>query len=181
MEQQVAALIKNMIGQALLDSANDGDEMQLVKFATDLDSAPTDGDDVQDGIERIQEYGITSNPPRGSEIVVLYPGGKKDSGLVIKVDSAEYRIQGLETGEVCIYSMHGQKILLRNDGDIVFNDGDNFAVKYNELSAKFDALFNLVKTHVHPGVTVGSGSTLVITPTPATIDISDSKAEGIRL
>lgn len=183
MEQQAIALIKNMIGQSLIDSIDDSDEIQLVKIAPDLDNAPSDGDDVQDGVERIQEYGITSNPPRDSETVVLYPGGKKDSGIVIKVDSAEYRINSLESGEVCIYSMHGQKILLNKDGDIVFNDGTDFAVGFNELKNGFDLLKTQLNTFIgvynSHAAKPANDPLLVGVPVTATIDLS--KIEEIKL
>lgn len=110
--ERMANKIKSAVGKALIEAVADGNEIQLVKVSG-LDN------ETQSDLERVQEYGITSNPPIGSEAVVLYVGGSKDHGIVIKTDSGEFRVQSLASGEVCIYSQFGQKILLDQNGEII--------------------------------------------------------------
>lgn len=110
--ERMANKVKSAVGKALIEAISDGNEIQLVKVSG-LDN------ETQSDLERVQDYGLTSNPPIGSEAVVLYVGGSKGHGIVIKTDSGEFRVQSLESGEVCIYSKFGQKILLDKNGEIV--------------------------------------------------------------
>lgn len=130
---RTANRIKAAIGKSLIDAAADDNEIQLVKISG-MDN------ETQPDIERIQEYGMTSNPPIGSEAVVLYLGGNHDHGIVVKTDSGEFRIQSLKSGEVCVYSKFGQKILLDDNGEIVFNDGTDFMAGFTDLKSGFDQL-----------------------------------------
>ena len=160
---------KSMIGKALLEAVTDTDEIQIVKISG-MDN------EVQSGLERIQEYGVTSNPPIGSECVVLYIGGNKDHGVVIKTDSGEYRVTGLNSGEVCFYSEHGQKILFNEDGEIInSNDGGETTLSdagilsvgtgfdFVALSSTIDSYFAIVDTtlgSILEAVDTLTGSTL---------------------
>lgn len=67
-------------------------------------------DEILDRIERFQDYGFTSNPLPGSEAMVVFQGGKRSNGLILKVDDRRYRIKSLESGEVAIYTDEGDKI-----------------------------------------------------------------------
>jgi phage baseplate assembly protein V len=179
--ERIANRVKQYLGLARIDSVSDANELQLVKI-TGL------ADEEQSNLERIQDYGITSNPPVGSEAVVLYVGGNKDHGVVIKTDSGEFRIQPLESGEVCIYSQHGQKILLDENGDIVFNDGTDFMVRFNELKTGFDQLVSDFNAHAHGGsVDSLAGPCTILPPTTAvppdssSASIDSAKIEEIKI
>lgn len=74
--------------------------------------------EVQDSVERVQEYGFTSRPQDGAEAVVVFPNGNRGHGLVIAVDDRRYRIKGLQKGEVAIYTDQGDNITLKRDGNI---------------------------------------------------------------
>ena len=62
----------------------------------------------KDGIERFQNYGVTSVPHPGAEAVVVFLGGNRDHGIAIAVDDRRYRIKGLQNGEVAIYTDEDQ-------------------------------------------------------------------------
>jgi len=70
------------------------------------------GEQVQ-AAEVFQHYGLTSNPPAGSMAVVLPLGGKTSHGIVIATEHGSYRLQGLESGEVALYSDEGDSVVLR--------------------------------------------------------------------
>ena len=109
--ERVAHRIKTAVYKALIRAVVDTGEIQLVKISG------LSGE-VQDGIERIQNYGISSNPPLGSESVVACIGGSKDHVVVIATDSGAYRVKALNSGEVVIYSQFGQQILLKSNGSV---------------------------------------------------------------
>lgn len=180
---RITSRIKTAIGKALIEAVSDDNQLQLVKISGLAD-------DVQSDVERIQDYGITSNPPVGSESVVLYINGGKDHGVVIKTDSSEFRIQGLESGEVCIYSKFGQKILLDKNGDTVFNDGSDFLAGFTDLKTGFDtmrtelnAAIAVVNAHIHSGVLAGpvTSGPLVTPAIPAVATIDAAKVEELKI
>lgn len=172
---RISNRIKQAVGKALIESVSDDNEIQLVKISG-IDN------EVQSNIERVQEYGITSNPPVGSGAVVLYIGGNKDHGVVVKTDSGEFRIQSLKSGEVCVYSKFGQKILLDENGDIVatlesgnshiVGNGDDFVA----LAGVIDSYFSIVDTTL--GGVLQAVDTLAGTTLKAAYDAAKTSAFG---
>ncbi|HXP52431.1 MAG TPA: hypothetical protein VN922_20930, partial [Bacteroidia bacterium] len=98
------------------------------------------------------------------------------------------------TGEMRLFSTDAQGaeqmyVWLRNNGYLELGGDTNFAVKYNQLETEFNKLKtdhnNLLadfKALIHPGVTVGTGSTgaYVSTLTPNTSDITQVKNDKIK-
>lgn len=76
------------------------------------------GGAIRAGVERPQSYGMTSVPPVGAEGVMLALGGRGDHALVVVVDDRRYRLHGLESGEVALYTDEGDKIHLKRGGAI---------------------------------------------------------------
>lgn len=104
-------------------------------------------------------------------------------------------LSDLKEGESMIFNTDANgaiqgKIIMRNDATIQMLDGEDFAVRYTELEAAFnqlksdfDNLVTTFNTHVHPGVTAGSASTLVTTTTgqSSEADISGAKVDEIKI
>lgn len=63
--------------------------------------------------ELFQHYGLTSVPPDGTMAVVLPIGGKTAHGIVVATEHGAYRIKGLKSGEVAIYTDEGDSIVLK--------------------------------------------------------------------
>lgn len=103
-----------MISKALIDTTDDTTPIQTCKVSS-LDS------EVFDGIERIQEYGFSSVPPKDSEAVIVEVGGARDHLLVIATDSHDHRPAGGQPGEVQIFSQYGQVIKLAKDGSVTIS------------------------------------------------------------
>lgn len=180
--------IKMFVAKALVESVDDTDQIQLVKINV------LDGE-VQDSIERIQNYGMTSNPPRDSEAIAIYLQGNRDHGVVIACDNSASRLNTLKSGEVCVYSEHGQTILMKSNGDIEItgtgdikfdantdielNGNTDFAVAFNDLKSGFDQLVTNFNAHIHP-VTTAPGST-GIPATPSTASIDASKVDTVKV
>lgn len=75
-------------------------------------------DEVRGPLERFGEYGWSSRPPRGSEVVALFFNGNRDHGVVVAVEDRAGRPTDLAEGESCAYNGHGVRIYLRADGSI---------------------------------------------------------------
>ncbi|MCW3583838.1 phage baseplate assembly protein V [Burkholderia cenocepacia] len=79
-------------------------------------------------IEFFQQYGMTSNPPAGAMAVVVPIGGKTSHGVVVATEHASYRIQGLQSGEVAVYTDEGDSIILRR-GRVIDITTDTLNIK----------------------------------------------------
>ena len=74
--------------------------------------------EVRDDVRRVQQYGLTSHAPAGSEAVVVCVGGNRDRPLVIAVDDGGTRKRGLMPGEVAVYNARGDYLHLKADGEV---------------------------------------------------------------
>lgn len=70
-------------------------------------------------VERFQQYGLSSVPHNDTEVVVFFPGGSREHGIVLSVDDRGKRIRGMEAGEVALYSANGDYLLLKNGNEVV--------------------------------------------------------------
>jgi phage baseplate assembly protein V len=74
--------------------------------------------ETRDNVPRPQQYGFTSVPLPGAEAIYLSLGGDRDNGIVIVASDRRYRVQGLEAGEVAIYTDEGDKITFKRGRNI---------------------------------------------------------------
>lgn len=66
--------------------------------------------EVKDGMEHFEPYGFTSNAQGGAEVLAGFFGGDRSHGVVICVADRRFRLQGLESGEVALYTDEGDKL-----------------------------------------------------------------------
>lgn len=71
--------------------------------------------DVMD-IRRLAEFGFTSAPPEGSDVLVVSLGGDRSSSVVISTNHKASRLTGLKSGECAIYNIDGMYIKLTATG-----------------------------------------------------------------
>lgn len=152
--------VEMMVLKALVDRVVDTDEIQLVKISGLAG-------ETQEGIERVQNYGMSSAPPAAeSEAVVLYLNGNRDHGVVVVCDSGAYRVKGLLDGEVVLYSKHGQEILLKTGGDVEAKlpgvwktgTGADWVAMASKVQAAFDALSAAMGAFAPPGTPDGGAA-----------------------
>ncbi|MGA0569653.1 phage baseplate assembly protein V [Variovorax sp. VNK109] len=113
------------VARAVLDFVNDTLKLQAVQIQLQEGV-------VRDKVERFQNYGLTSVPLPGAEAVAVAVGGSTDHYLVIAVDDRNYRLQGLEGGEVALYDDLGHKVHLTRNGIVI--DGAGHAVLMQNLT-----------------------------------------------
>ena len=78
-------------------------------------------DEIHNNVERFQNYGFTSNPLNGSEVVALFHSGNREHGIIVSIDNKKFRLKGLERGEVAIYTDEGDKIHFKRNKTIEFS------------------------------------------------------------
>jgi phage baseplate assembly protein V len=79
--------------------------------------------EVRDNTPRLIEYGFTSNPPVGTDLVAIFVGGDRSNGVVIATGNQQYRMKGLADGEVAIYDKLGQSVYLTKNGIVINGAG----------------------------------------------------------
>lgn len=103
--------IANVVSRGEITRVDDAKRGQLVQVEL------LDGETRED-VERPQNYGFTSVPLEGAEVVVVCVGGSRDHAFVVAADDRRHRVKGLEPGEVAVYHHGGSRIVLRNSGNI---------------------------------------------------------------
>jgi len=114
-------LLANVVSRAVVRRVDDGPKMQLLQVAL------LEGE-VRGDLERFQGYGLTSVPKDGAEAVVVFPGGRRDHGLVVAVDDRRFRLVGLEEGEVALYTDEGDRIHMKRGGIVEVKAGTKAVV-----------------------------------------------------
>jgi phage baseplate assembly protein V len=79
--------------------------------------------EIRDGTPRLAEYGFHSNPPPGSDAVLVCLGADRTHGVVIACGHQKYRMTGLETGEVALADDLGQTVYLTRTGIVIKGAG----------------------------------------------------------
>lgn len=100
-----------LIGRAVLAAVNDAGKRQRVQI-TALKG------ETKDSVERIQEYGFTSVPLSGAQVLFASICGNRDHPVVFAVDDPRYRLNDLQPGEVAIYDHLGTYIKLQTGNQI---------------------------------------------------------------
>ena len=142
-------------------------------------SCEIEADSVQT-VELSNVSGEDNNPLNGDTVLIINVSDAYKLGILI--DDGVAPDGSINKGEKLLYSRDSSgavkaKVALKNNGEIILNDGGDFAVKFNELKAAFDQLKADFNAHVHP-----TGSPNTGTPTvPSTANMDSSKVEKVRL
>lgn len=99
--------VRLLVGRGVISSAVS--KSAGVTLQADL----LDGE-VRDNIELVQHYGISSRPLDGSQVVVLFMGGSRDSGVAIATKGLiPEALIDLQPGEVAIHTAEGDFVHLK--------------------------------------------------------------------
>ncbi len=116
-----------LIGRAILKAVNNKGNIQKLKVTGLYNETISD-------VDRIQEYGLETYPKAGTaEVVILFPNGNRDGGVVIKVGDKTYRPSGQSEGDVYLYDYRGTEIKIDSAG-ITLKSGDASGWKPNVLT-----------------------------------------------
>lgn len=114
--RRLSQRVMSALARATISLVDDSGKVQLIQVVASA---------VQtiDKVPRFAEYGMTSNPPKNSEAIVLFVGGDRSNGVVIATGNAQYRVTGLASGEVCLHDNTGQKVYLSQAGMVLDGGG----------------------------------------------------------
>ena len=155
----VLSMIYGMINRAVVELVNDATKMQTLQVSVLAG-------ETQDNVERFQQYGFTSHPKKGAEAVSLALAGCRSHMVVVAVDDRRYRLTGLESGEVAIYTDEGDRIHLKRSGHIEIKAAGSVLV--NAPSVKLSNAVALKKLMTEDMISVYNGHTHTVTVDPGT-------------
>lgn len=133
----------------------------------------TSADDVQT-VELMQGAGDQYNPPDGSKVLVISNGPAYkiaiavDDLTALSIDIGERAIRAVLDGAV------KSSLLCKIDGDLVLNQGVDFAVQFTAMKAAFDQIVTDHNAHSHSSL--GAPPTVL-----STADMSGAKVEKVRI
>ncbi len=94
------------VGRGVLNLVNAGAAVQTMQ-------ATFHEDETRDGLEHFEGYGFTSNPPAGSEVAAVFVGGDRSHGVIVGIGDRAFRLAGLASGEVALYTDEGDKLVFK--------------------------------------------------------------------
>lgn len=152
--------VRNAVASARVTLLNDGGPSQRLQLRF------TDAW-VQDDVPRVAEYGFSSVPPAGADVVAVCLGGDPTAAIVIATQHQAYRLKALATGEVAISDDKGQRVYLSAAGIVIdsgtlpvqINAGGGLTINGNvSITGTVSANGHRIDdTHKHTGVTAGGG------------------------
>lgn len=143
--------VANITGKGIVTKSSDSAGLQTLQIKMAKD-------ETRDDVQRLQNYGFTSFPVEGANLVAVFPDGNREGGIIIALDDYRYRIQ-VGKGEVALYSKFGNKIVMKDDGSIEATPLAGKPFKVNgDIQATGDVLAGLtsLKTHIHTSAASGS-------------------------
>lgn len=101
-----------MIAFGRITFVDDSGPVQLIQVKFPGALAPR----IVDKIPRVQDYGFSSNPPIGSEAVVVSLQGDPSKGVAVGTNNQKLRRTSLLSGESVMYDNAGQYIYISANG-----------------------------------------------------------------
>lgn len=98
-------------GKAIIKAVNDGGALQELRISALAGEA-------MDRVTRMQEFGFASNPPEGSEAIVVALGANRENLVVIATENRAVRFKNLASGEMAIYTDDGTYLHLKKNGQV---------------------------------------------------------------
>lgn len=114
--ERLARRVLMMIGRGRITTCDDSGPVQMLQVRLGAD-------EIRDRTPRIAEYGFTSNPPVGSDVLAVFLGGERTRGVVVGTNHQGSRLKGLGVGEVAIFDDQGQKVHISRSGIVISGAG----------------------------------------------------------
>lgn len=103
--------VRNMVVRGVIKLVDDKTKVQKIQ-------ASLLAGELKDGLERYQEYGLSTNPPSGTEALVVFCGGSRNNGVIVATGDRTFRLKELQPGEVALYTDEGDVIKLGRERKI---------------------------------------------------------------
>lgn len=139
--------IMGALAPARIRTVNDTGAVQLVQ----IDYGPAGASDLRDNTPALGLFGLASNPPVGSDCVVVHFGGAREKAVVIATNNQTKRLKNLAPGDSAIYDVRGAYAWFQAGGLVISATSVKIAAPAGaEINGSLDVSDNL---------SVGNGAT----------------------
>lgn len=114
--------LRAMIGRGRITLLDDSGAVQTAQLTLSAQ-------ELVDPIRRVAEYGFTSNPPIGTDAVVIFIGGDRSKGAIIATNHQASRLKNLQPGDAAIYDNRGRWVWLKSTGIEIEANGSPVDIK----------------------------------------------------
>lgn len=121
--------MRNILARGLVALGNSASKLQSLQLRLLAG-------EVKDNVEHLEPYGFTACPLEGAEALAGFIGGDRSHAVVIVIADRRFRLQGLKSGEVALYTDEGDKFHFKR-GRIIDIETVTLNVKATE-SVNFD-------------------------------------------
>ncbi|WP_448144616.1 phage baseplate assembly protein V [Pseudomonas silesiensis] len=95
--------MRNILARGLVALGNSASKLQSLQLRLLAG-------EVKDNVEHLEPYGFTACPLEGAEALAGFIGGDRSHAVVIVVADRRFRLQGLKSGEVALYTDEGDRL-----------------------------------------------------------------------
>ena len=98
-----------------------------------LDFGPTGGQGPGPALKSVTPmvglFGLASSPPLGSDVIAVFVGGNRSTGVGIGHNHQTYRLRGLSEGDAALYDMRGAYLWMTAAGPVLDAAGQNVTIQ----------------------------------------------------
>lgn len=108
--------VRHMVARGKVLLVDDTGPIQTMQV--DLGPIDSNGQSlgIRDRLYHAKQFGFASNPPAGSDVIVLHVAGDRSNGVAIGTNHQGYRLKSLGGGETAIHDQWGNVVRLTAAG-----------------------------------------------------------------
>jgi phage baseplate assembly protein V len=127
--------------------------------------------EVHDPLRRLAEFGFTSLPPAGADVLVAFLSGDRTNGVIVATGDQTTRFKNLQAGEAAIYNAFGASVYLTKNGIVV--DGANQPVTVNNAAG--------ITINSSDDVVLNMGGNDVVINNPGSVELAGTGGKKVAL
>ncbi|UPG89263.1 phage baseplate assembly protein V [Luteibacter aegosomaticola] len=110
--RRIVRRVQATIGRGRVTASRDSGPAQMIQ-------AQLGPIEVRDNTPRLAEFGFSSRPPVGSDVVLVFVGGDRTNGIIVATGHQASRPRDLAVGETKVYDFFGKFIHFTEEGGII--------------------------------------------------------------
>ena len=124
-DPETAHAYRGIVARAAVRSTNDQGATQTATIETHRHVERSD-------VEILGQFGVSSRPPAGGEMVALSVGGDQGDLVGLPVQAPGNRLGGLKEGETAVHNHKGDRIHFKADGTVEGRSSKRFIFKVKQ-------------------------------------------------
>ena len=149
----IRRMLANLIGGGNVGPVDDTGPVQTMQVTEGAAGAGF-ADRTTDDVSRISEFGFSSVPPEGAQVVMIRRGGDRSCSIIIGTSHQASRPTGLQAGDTALYDVRGVIIHLTDEGPVIDCAGLPFTIQ------------NTSGAHIKGALTVDDDLTVLAASSP---------------